>query len=70
VGLRSHESRPSRYVLRLSSNGSPFARREVVLAPGRQRVWDFPAPSGPARIVAVVRRDDGPGRRLYLSGGE
>lgn len=66
VGLRSHESGPSRYLLRLSHDGRLLDEREVVLKPERQLVWDFVAPSGPGRVVASVRQDGGPSRRLYL----
>ncbi len=66
VGLRSHESRASRYALRLSRAGRQLARREVVLGPGRQRVWEFSLPAGRGRVVASVRQDGQRSRRLYL----
>lgn len=66
VGLRSHEREPSRYLLRLSHDGRLLHEREVVLGPERQRVWDFVAPSGSGRVVASVRQDGEPSRRLYL----
>jgi hypothetical protein len=66
VGLRSHESRAGRYVLRLSRGGRLLAEREVVLRPGRQRVWGFSAPLGQGRVVASVKQDGRDSRRLYL----
>jgi len=69
VGLRSHEGEVSRYVVRIASGGRLLSRREVALAPGRQRVWDFPAPAGRGRVVASVGEDGGPVRRLYLTFG-
>jgi uncharacterized protein DUF1616 len=66
VGLRSHEREPSRYLLRLSHDGRLLHEGEVVLRPGRQRVWDFVAPAGPGPVVASVSQDGEPSRRLYL----
>jgi Protein of unknown function (DUF1616) len=66
VGLRNHEGGASRYVLRVFDNGRPLARREVVLAPGEQRVWGFAAPTAVGRVVASLRRDGGASRDLYL----
>jgi hypothetical protein len=66
VGLRSHESEASRYILRLARGGLLLAEREAVLRPGEQRVWDFSTPAGPGPLVASVRQDGGPPRRLHL----
>ncbi|HSK50800.1 MAG TPA: hypothetical protein VK889_09960 [Solirubrobacterales bacterium] len=66
VGLRNREGERSRYRLRLSRGGKTVAIRRATLPPGHRRVWNFSAPAGSARVVAVLRRDDGPPRRLHL----
>lgn len=66
VGVRSHQGRASRYVVRVSADGRLLARREVMLSPGEQRVWGFMVPTGASRIVASLRRDGGANRNLDL----
>lgn len=69
VGLRNREGERSRYSVRVSHGGQTVATRRATLPPGQRRLWSFAVPAGPVRAVAVLRRDGGPPRRLYLSPG-
>jgi uncharacterized membrane protein len=68
VGLRSHEGRPTRYTLVLSRGDIRLASDRLGLRAGErwERTFVVPEAPGDAAVVATLKRDGLPYRRLNL----